>query len=1520
MAITDTLSDMWHGLEDRAWSLADFLEDKGIPLSSFCEGKGISPLLLFLGIIVALIIILAFVSGGGPAVGNAVLMVTIEDKAGNPVQSNFEVTYNGKTQKGETGLNGEATVEGLPHGTATVTLDSSRYKGTKTVTISSDKASVTITAQTITATLRVAVLDSASGYISSGSIDVKEFTSGRVVGSETLDGSSSYDFELPLGIYRAVVKSTSGGELDSKVEDMKEEKVYEARFTLSADAADSAAVKIAVKDENGNAIPGASVVLYNGRSEALIGSQQVTDSAGETTFHNIAIGTSVYPVVFVPNDRKYGQLDAYTSKAVYKKTVGSTQERIEVELPLNGRVEVVVWDKESQAYISGASVYIKAKSGDVLSETKQTDSEGKVSFTGFEENVEVYPVVTKTGFKDYENKEAAQPVTYGPTPRTFTVAIERDGSFIRSMITIAVRNTFGDDIDGVNAILSNVETGFVSALSDTGNISFEVDANSNYNVALFKPGYLRKVLEGIGPGTHEALLEASNPANSAHVRVCTYMNINNEASPATSTVELFFGISSALIEIGDTIGGPDGDNCITFIDLPREWSVYARATNDGYPPIETDAHQLIPAQQGITEINISFNALPPNAPLMGDIKVCVKDPNNNALTGAEVILYDFDLESPSWQGQYRLATASDGCVMFRELSTEKTDYQGVLSPVRVYPIVSASGYSTYNGKAEGNVITVQPLRTTPIEVRLSKGEGICIAVENDGKPLEGADVALCANAQCNQILETKKTEADGHAIFSSDIQSVTVKVVANIDRVLKEKIENFALGQVTKGSCGKIDLETITQYATVTLDGIAAMQIEAMPGESKELEFILRVNSEPAKGGAISSGGQSKVMADGTEVLIELTGDANAGVVRTVSAGEGKYAMPFIAPSEEGRYSINLKASIPDCDSCQGDQRSLGLVVGDGDEDDDGVLDEDDKCPRTPEDAVVDADGCPVASDQDSDGDGVTDDRDTCSGTPPGVQVDASGCPIQSVADADGDGIPDHLDAFPNDANQWIPDNDLNRDMIPDYIPQQYPQYYQNSIRICVQSDLGVPIYDAGVSLYHTGGAQPLPYGPAPTPQPGYSTRAPQYSYGPNYGQQWEMTHRSDNCRVFMGYTSMQGLGMGTFFSNFHMKVSKTGYETYDTVSGDRTSVSLASGTAGTTLTITVKLKRTGSSRMGAGSIHSPARKVELESPSWSPSDSDRRNSANIYALVNALDKDINLLVTYSLEQGTEQDLDYSIRYNLNGNNCYEVGGEADTLMGAGRTLSIRKGQSTVTDTVTIYSKSECWGTNNPALENEFTLTLDGRLLQIGDTEVSGRIASASSGSSRTAPTAVSQRFESARVRIKPLVGATKEIRGISDLPELNNALMFSDGVVTIGALPYCIDDRANTARSKVVSSLRGVSDKTAAQHKIVIEFKGTSARPPSTIEDLATRIGEYIKTRLKKSPLDCKVYVNTYDRYKGHIEAGQRGTACHDARAQVDAKQVQPWEKVFCDAIESGQTEGKLQLGGSYAMQIDSR
>ena len=75
------------------------------------------------------------------------------------------------------------------------------------------------------------------------------------------------------------------------------------------------------------------------------------------------------------------------------------------------------------------------------------------------------------------------------------------------------------------------------------------------------------------------------------------------------------------------------------------------------------------------------------------------------------------------------------------------------------------------------------------------------------------------------------------------------------------------------------------------------------------------------------------------------------------------------------------------------------------DSDMDGVTDNLDKCPGTPQGVKVDANGCPL----DADKDGVADYLDKCPGTPLGVKVDTDGCPL----DSDRDGVADYLDKCP---------------------------------------------------------------------------------------------------------------------------------------------------------------------------------------------------------------------------------------------------------------------------------------------------------------------------------------------------------------------------------------------------------------------------------------------------------------------------------------------------------------------------
>jgi len=75
---------------------------------------------------------------------------------------------------------------------------------------------------------------------------------------------------------------------------------------------------------------------------------------------------------------------------------------------------------------------------------------------------------------------------------------------------------------------------------------------------------------------------------------------------------------------------------------------------------------------------------------------------------------------------------------------------------------------------------------------------------------------------------------------------------------------------------------------------------------------------------------------------------------------------------------------------------AMAAVKGVVDGDNDGVLDRNDKCPDTPANETVNADGC-SASQVDSDNDGVYDSLDRCQGTEAGAKVNSAGCKDDQV-------------------------------------------------------------------------------------------------------------------------------------------------------------------------------------------------------------------------------------------------------------------------------------------------------------------------------------------------------------------------------------------------------------------------------------------------------------------------------------------------------------------------------------------
>ena len=203
-------------------------------------------------------------------------------------------------------------------------------------------------------------------------------------------------------------------------------------------------------------------------------------------------------------------------------------------------------------------------------------------------------------------------------------------------------------------------------------------------------------------------------------------------------------------------------------------------------------------------------------------------------------------------------------------------------------------------------------------------------------------------------------------------------------------------------------------------------------------------------------------------VSTESSGSLNAGLVtlrpvielrRYVDEFFAAYArigfnqwLPYNA-SGDGLSIRNPEESRPDLPAEQllyegGFFTSLGVRFGHypepvkrvPDSDDDGVRDDVDDCPETPEDqdGYEDYDGCP---DEDNDGDGIKDENDECPDQAEDLDrwQDEDGCPDEA-ADPDGDGIINSEDECPKYAEDkdgyqdedGCPDEDNDGDGIED--------------------------------------------------------------------------------------------------------------------------------------------------------------------------------------------------------------------------------------------------------------------------------------------------------------------------------------------------------------------------------------------------------------------------------------------------------------------------------------------------------
>jgi len=326
---------------------------------------------------------------------------------------------------------------------------------------------------------------------------------------------------------------------------------------------------------------------------------------------------------------------------------------------------------------------------------------------------------------------------------------------------------------------------------------------------------------------------------------------------------------------------------------------------------------------------------------------------------------------------------------------------------------------------------------------LSTGSGVW--TNNDGPPC-GGSVSLIASEPSFASLTTASLQGWGCSVheawptFKSDWSALAV-----------------ATDTATKPTCG-VDPNTGISACGQAYILIAGSSIVVSSGSISvsPLDATNPVGTSHTVAAHVTSGGSPIV---GQVVTFTVTGQNAAAVGACVPAGcitDSNGDVSFTYTGTNGVGDDTIKASftdatgslqaataqkhwtnadadgdgiLDDADNCpttpNADQADLdGDGIGDVCDDDmdgDGIVNSADNCPSTPnpDQADADNDGIGDTCDPDDDNDGVADRADQCPGTPSGTRVNAAGCP-----DADGDGVADAADNCPINANPDQADSD----------------------------------------------------------------------------------------------------------------------------------------------------------------------------------------------------------------------------------------------------------------------------------------------------------------------------------------------------------------------------------------------------------------------------------------------------------------------------------------------------------------
>lgn len=398
MGVSESIKGVYFSFEDRYYGFLDWLEGHGIPIYSVVdpvESAGV-PSFPILALLVLLIVgVVGVTVLGGFFPGSGTLGVLVTDAQGQPIENAVvSVTVGESTNNFPTNSSGKVE-KTFPMGTEVslnVSKDGFQSKsvpGFKIQKVQEDKT-VLLEPAVVTLTKIVNLVD-ATGALYTKPITIAFSCMNNAAFSTTSSSQSGVITvnEIPqnCGLLKAT-SLTTGISFEEGMINLSA--VGAASLQVSAAQQGSGTVRVTVKNERNEFVPGANVKLY--RSD--LGTQfssRTSNANGTTEFQQVPVGSYYIIVTYAIGDQ-YGEFNSGVSDDGIKTvTPNGTTEFVAVlkQIPV-GKIRLAVSDVSAAKPVSNAKVTVLKNN--VEQDSGSTAEDGSIEFK-VGESGPVYSVV-----------------------------------------------------------------------------------------------------------------------------------------------------------------------------------------------------------------------------------------------------------------------------------------------------------------------------------------------------------------------------------------------------------------------------------------------------------------------------------------------------------------------------------------------------------------------------------------------------------------------------------------------------------------------------------------------------------------------------------------------------------------------------------------------------------------------------------------------------------------------------------------------------------------------------------------------------------------------------------------------------------------------------------------------------------------------------------------------------------------------------------------------------------------------